>query len=828
MKLQLVFVLLLLSVCSFGQQTKVYGIVRDALTNEPLPFVKVQFLDSKIGTLTDDNGMYRIETYYATDSIQFSFTGYINVRKKVIRDKEQEINILLPVLTTEIEEVTVRPPDEFPSTTLHKKVIAHKHINNREKLESYEYELYNKIQLDLNNIGEKFDNKGIVKKLDLVMNYLDSADNGKNYLPVLLSETVSDFYFQNNPKKKREIIHGTHITGVDNLQLYQLLGDMYLDINIYDNSINLFNKAFISPVANNARSFYRFYLEDSTFIENQWCYKLRFVPKRTGDMTFQGEMWIHDTTYAVKQISCNVSPWANINYVQDLYFEHYFKMVKPEVWMMTKEKMIVDINVTRNTVLYGFYARKLSSRKDFVINEKRPEDFFRSDNTVELVDSAKIRDDVFWMKRRHEPLSNQEEGIREMIDSLQNISLFKTLKRLTYFVSTGYYPIGKIEIGNAYALMSVNPVETFRTALALRTSNAFSRRLEFGGRIAYGFGDEEFKYGLSTRYNITPKKRGMLTTYYSYDIEQIGQSPNAATVGSTFGTLFRTGPLDKLTFVKKAGFNLEKDIKKDIILYGGFEWKEFTALGVANYVRLNDLNQFDTINTIRTSEFIARLRWTKDEEFIGGSFDRTSIRSRYPIFSVQGIFGVKGLFGGNYNYQKLEFQMDHHRLIGVLGRIRYGVNAGYVFGTTAYPFLKVHEGNQSYWLSTAAFNKLNFFEFVSDRYVGAYIENHWEGLFFDRIPLIKKLKWRLVTSGRITYGAISDRHLEEMLLPDFTKQFGKVPYAEAAVGIENIFKFVRVDLVWRITHNEPQLPDQSLTEYRLQSLGIRARFWFNF
>ena len=209
------------------------------------------------------------------------------------------------------------------------------------------YELYNKIQLDLNNIGEKFDNKGIVKKLDLVMNYLDSADNGKNYLPVLLSETLSDFYFQNNPKKKREIIHGTHITGVDNLQLYQLLGDMYLDINIYDNSINLFNKAFISPVANNARSFYKFYLEDSTFIEDQWCYKLRFVPKRTGDMTFEGEMWIHDTTYAVKQVSGSISPWANINYVKALYFEQHFDMVAPEVWMLTKEKLFADFNITK-------------------------------------------------------------------------------------------------------------------------------------------------------------------------------------------------------------------------------------------------------------------------------------------------------------------------------------------------------------------------------------------------------------------------------------------------------------------------------------------------
>jgi hypothetical protein len=811
--------LVLISFSSFAQQTKVKGMVWDAVNNQPMPFVKVQFQNSKIGTLTDTLGRFFIETYYATDSLVFSAVGFNTYSFKVVKDQEQEITVRMSNRMNEMEEVKVLPPDEFPSTTLHKRVIANKYINNREKLLSYEYELYNKIQLDLNNIGDKFTERGIVKRLDLVMDYLDSNDHGKSYLPVILSESISKFYFKNNPKKRKEIVSATRITGIDNLQMNQFLGDMYLDINIYDNTITLFNKSFVSPVSNFARSYYRFYLEDSTFIDNQWCYKLKFVPKRTGDATFEGEMWIHDTTYAVKQISATISPGTNINYIQDLYFEHHFDQVANEVWMLTKEKMIVDVKITKNTAVYGFYGRKLSTRKAFVINEEHPADFYRAESTVEILDSAKIRDDAYWIAHRHEPLSTQEVGIDNMIDSLNEVTFFKALKNLSYFATTGYYPLGKVEIGSAFSLISFNPVEDFRTALALRTSNNFSRRLELGGKIAYGFGDEKFKYGVNIRYNITPKKRGMLTTYYRYDIEQIGQSPTAASIGSTFGTLFRTGPLDKLTMVKKAGVNLEKDIKKDLILYGGFEWKEFTALGLANYVKYNpSSNIYDTLSKITSSEFIARIRWTKNEEFISGSFDRTSVGSKYPILSLQGIFGVKGLLGGNYTYQKIEFLMEHSRQIGVLGRIRYGVNAGYVFGTTAYPFLKVHEGNQSYWLLTSTFNKLNFFEFISDKYVGGFVENHWEGLFFDRIPLIKKLQWRLVTTGRITYGAISSRHAAQMILPSFTKQFGNVPYAEVAVGIENIFKVGRVDLVWRVTHIDPGM----------SPLGIRARWALNF
>ncbi len=817
-KLRILFLLCLIQCSVYSQQTKVSGRVIDAQTGEGMPDVRVRFQNSKIGTLTDSLGFYTLQTYYATDSITYMMPEFNLVTKTVKKDQEQVIDVKLTEAIVDITEVTVKPPDEFPSTTLHKKVIAHKDINNKEKLSSYDYELYNKIQIDLNNIGDKFKDRDIVKRLDVVMNYLDSIDGGKTYLPVILSENISQFSYKNNPKKKRELVSATRISGIENLQLNQFLGEMYLDFNIYDNYLNIFQKAFISPVANFARNYYKFYLEDSMFIDNNWCYKLRFAPKRTGDMTFEGEMWINDTTYAVKSFKAKLSPWANINYVQDLYMEHQFDQVQPEVWMLTEEKMILDLKVTKGTKLYGFYGRKYSSRKNFVINKEHPDDYYKSDFTVEFADSAKIRDRDYWIAHRHIPLNDQENGIDNMVDSLNHDPFFKFLKNSTYMLATGYYPVGKIEIGSIYSLFSVNPVEKFRTGLAIRTSNAFSRRIEFGGRLYYGFGDERFKYGLTTRINITPKKRGLLILYGNRDIEQIGISPTAAAVGSTFSSLLRTGPLDKLTFVDKAGINLEKDLGKDFIIFGGFEWKEYTPLGLATYERRNEFGGLDTIRHIQSSEVTLRFRWCKDEEFISGNFDRTTLPSKFPILSVQGIFGIKGVFGSDYNYQKLEFAMEHNRNIGVLGRLRYGVNAGVVMGTVAYPFLKVHEGSQSYWLYTNSFNRMSYFEFISDRYVGGFIEQHWQGLLFDRIPLIKKLKWRLVTTGRITYGAISQRHNDVMIIPSFTKQFGGIPYAEASVGIENIFKLGRVDLVWRITHLAPGIPP----------LGIRARWSFAF
>ncbi len=815
----ILLILLCFQFTTLSQQTTINGVVTDLSTNEKLPYVSVRFLDSKIGTLTDSVGRFKLETYYATDSLRFSLSGFVTQTIRIKKDETQEVTIQLGILTDDLDEIVILTPDEFPSTKLHKRMVANKPINNKEKLNSYEYELYSKIQFDLSNLDDNFGKNGVVKRLDLIMDYLDSTTNGENYLPLILSENYSNFYFKNNPKIKKELIQGTQITGIDNLQINQFLGDMYLDVNIYDNIIDVFNKSFISPTSPIARSYYKFFLEDSSFIDNDWCYKLRFFPKRSGDLTFKGEMWINDTTYAIKLIKASIASDANLNYIQDLYLEHRFDQVEKEVWMLKEERLIANIKLTQKTKIYGIYARKNSTRRNYVINAKRDQEFYSTGNAIQVMDSAKIRPESYWQSVRTEQLTQQQEGIVDMVDSLNNLPFFQTLKNLTYFSTTGYYPLGKLEYGSAFTLVSFNQVEKFRTAFALRTSNNFSKRLELGGRVAYGFGDQRIKYGFTTRYNITPKKRGMMTAYYTYDIEQIGQSPTAASMGSTFATVLSTAPFDKLTFVKKAGISLEKDIKKDVVIFSAFDWKEFTPLGLANYLKLNQntgLN--DTISNIRTAEMTARFRWTKDEEFLAGQFDRTSLRSVFPILSIQAIFGIKGIGGSQYNYQKLEFQLEHNAQVGILGRMRYGAIAGYIFGNTAYPLLKVHEGNQSLWLLTSAFNKLNFLEFISDRYVGAFIENHWEGLLFDRIPINKKLKWRLLTTGRVAYGAISARHEQEMLIPTFVKRFGNVPYVESSVGIENIFKALRVDLVWRMTHQIPGI----------SPLGVRARISLNF
>jgi len=404
------------------------------------------------------------------------------------------------------------------------------------------------------------------------------------------------------------------------------------------------------------------------------------------------------------------------------------------------------------------------------------------------------------------------------VDSLNNNPYFKMLKNMTYLLTTGYYVVNKIEIGNAFGLVSTNPIEKFRVALALRTSNNFSRRIELGGRVAYGFGDDKFKYNSTVRLHLSRQKRTLLSMYYNNDLDQLGQAINGVTVGSTFGTIFRTGPLDKLSFVSKTGFNISRDVKKDLILSGGFELREIESLGRANFVRLNSENVLgDTVRSLRTAEVSGAIRWARGEEFVSGAFDRTSIKSLSPIFMFKATFGIKGMIDSDYEYQRLEFFMDHNRPIGIFGHILYGVNAGKYFGRAAFPFLKIHEGNQSYYLVANTFNKLNFYEFISDQWVTAYAEQHFDGFILDRVPLMKKLKWRSVVGARATYGTISDATAVDIALPSFSKRFNNTPYAEASVGIENILKVFRVDVVWRLTHLTPGM----------NPIGVRARFAIN-
>ncbi|MFT6137690.1 MAG: hypothetical protein ACJAUJ_000775, partial [Salibacteraceae bacterium] len=297
----------------FSQKTIIKGKVFDNETKESLPFVNVAFKNSKIGTTTDLDGNFSLETYYATDSLSASFVGYKLMSLKVEKDESQTLNFAMQSGAQELSEVVVIADKKYvdPAVSLMEKVVANKKINDRKKLDAYEYEVYNKVEFDLNNIDEDFKNRKAWKPFKFIFDYLDTTDSSP-YLPILMTESMSNYYFTRIPKRKKEIIKATKISGLENESLQQFLGDMYQNINIYDNYIMIFNKSFVSPVANLGPISYHYYLLDSMDIDNHKCYKIKYIPRREYELNFSGHLWIADTTYAVKRVEATISKNANI------------------------------------------------------------------------------------------------------------------------------------------------------------------------------------------------------------------------------------------------------------------------------------------------------------------------------------------------------------------------------------------------------------------------------------------------------------------------------------------------------------------------------------
>lgn len=785
----------------FAQKTVITGKIYDAETKESLPFVNVAFKGSKIGTTTDIDGAYSLDTYYAEDSLMASFIGYKPMAKAVMRDKTQEIDFFLEPGSVSLGEVVINAKDfENPAHIILKKIIKNKPINNREKLDSYEYEVYNKIEFDLNNLSKKFTERKIFKDFDFIFDRIDSTTE-KVALPFFMTESLSDYYYQRQPKGRKEIIHGTKISGIENESITQFLGQMYLDVNIYDNSLGIFGKNFVSPISNYGLLFYQYYLVDSMYIDNKWCYRLDFNPKNENELVFKGHFWVNDTTYAIKEIDARILKSANINFITDLRVSHQYQEVEREVWMLTRESILADFTIVEGEM--GFYGKKLTTYRDFVINEPKESAFYGGAEHVISESQINEKSDEYWQEVRHETITSDQQAIYDMVDSLKTNPRFMTYVDVVNFLILGYKVEGPVEIGPVFTFLSYNDVEGVRPKFGLRTSNDFSTQLLLEGYLAYGLRDKRFKYMLGGQYFLSKKPRQIVGAYYSEDLELIGQVPNLFPRDHWIQFLTSRNPQNRLLLNKQARIFTEREWFTGFSSRLEFKRRDLAPRGDWQFERNEIINgevQTVNISSIITSEVSVGVRFAYRENFVEGEFERVSLGSTWPIFSANIDFGVPGIFGSEYQYQKLTASITDKIPIGPFGTLRYNLEGGRSWQALPYVLQFVHAGSESIFQNSNAFNTMNYFEFVSDQYVSLRAEHHFDGLFFNKIPLFQKLKWRELVGVNAIYGNFSDQNLDLMTLPDRTFTFDTRPFMEAYVGIENIFKFVRIDAIWRLTY----------------------------
>lgn len=808
--------------CGFSQTTTVKGKIADAITREPLPFVNLIFKGTSVGASTDIEGNYSMSTELKVDSIIISYVGYNKVTRAIKPGVSQEINI---GLKQGVELVTVEvKAGENPAWRILRKIVANKNNNDREKLESYEYSVYNKVEFDLNNISEDFKKTKLLKPFSFIFDNIDSSNaKEKPYLPLFMTEALSDFYFRKNPKTRNEFIKASKVAGLQNESVSQFMGDMYQNVNIYDNTIQVFGKDFISPISDNALLFYKFYLIDSVVIDGHKCYQLQFKPKRKQELTFTGNLWAADTTFGIVQIEMSIASDANINFINTTNVVQQYTYID-SVWMMQKERLVIDFNpfpidMKKKSVM-GIYGRKTASYSNFKINQPREDKFYSLTENLKVAEDAFKKPESYWEENRLDSLTKNEKQIYHMVDTLQTLPIYHTWVDVLQIFVTGYKVKGNFEYGPYYNMVSYNEIEGTRFRFGGRTSNKFSRWYELNGYAAYGTKDEKFKYSLGLRAFISKKPRAIVGMTYKNDNEILGQSQNGFTTDNILASVFRVTPLRNLTNTREVNAYIERE------WFTGFKSKlsivnrQMFPLADFHYEYNKTPTSTAFLDKITTSEIRFLTRLAYNEKYVQGEFSRVALGvTKYPIIQAQYTLGVKNLFGGNYDYQKLVVNWDHRVRISPIGYFDYVFEYGKVWGQVPYPLLELHGGNETYIYDLYAYNSMNYYEFVSDEYGSVNFLHHFDGFFLNKIPLMRKLKWREVVGGKALIGRVNDKNRELLIFPNHLYDLRKGPYLEASVGIENIFKVFRIDAVWRLSY---------LDHPKAQPFTIKGSLQFNF
>ena len=794
---------------SLGIDAQIYtlsGKVFDSETKEPLPFVPVMLKGTTIGATTDFDGNYLITTSKLSDSLICSYVGFKRMTRSIKRGQCQMVNFPLVAEGYNLGEVVINP-GENPAHRIIRNVIANKPFNNKRKLEAYQYESYNKVEFDLSRIPKEMREKKIFKPIQFVFDNVDSINSGeKPSLPIFITESLSELYYRSNPSLRKEIIKASKVTGIENTSISAIMGDMYQNINIYDNNILVFGKDFASPISDNGLFYYKYYLEDSVYIGNTRCYHIRFKSKRPQELCFSGNMWISDSTWAVKRLEMSIPKGANINFINNANIIQEFTKID-STWMLSKDRLVIDFAMNEKQI--GVYGRKTTSYKNFTINQPKEVKFYEFGDKIIVEDDASKKTDEFWDANRHDSLSIREKKIYHMIDTIKTLPIYRTwVDILTIFVS-GYKKVNNFEIGPYFNLLSYNRIEGPRIRFGGRTSSKFSRWYELNGYLAYGFKDEKFKYGIGFKSFITKTPhRQLVGMNYKSDYEILGQSQNGFSQDNLFASLFRTSPLTNLTRVDNTEAWYQREWMEGLTSKVSLVGRTITPLILNAYQYYKRDGSVASKENIRNTEARLNVRFAYKEKFLNGDFSRISLGTKWPVIQLNYAKSLQNAFQGEYDYQKVALNLsDRVRLVSLLGYTDYTLEAGQIFGTLPYPLMELHGGNETYVYDYMAYNMMKYYEFASDRYASIGVFHHFEGLLFNKIPLVKKLKWREVVTCKALWGSVNEKNKKTILFPSTLSALGNEPYVEVSAGIENIFKLFRVDALWRSTYLKPRAID---------------------
>ncbi len=813
--LKRLFLVLIPLVSFFGslraQETIVSGKVTDASTGDPIPFVNVVFKGTSIGMTTDFDGKFRIKALALQkgDSITATYIGYKPRSKKIRRGITQVVNIQLQEDVTNLQEIVIKS-GENPAFPILRKVVDNKYLNDKRKLSAYEHDTYSKMEIDADNISDKMRERKIMKKIAQVLDSMDriAGEDGKPILPLFISESVSKIYYRDNPSLKKEFIFKNKINGVmgDDYGdlLSQVVGPSIQDYNFYSNWLNFGQKAFVSPIADGWRAYYDYELLDSATLDGHFCYRLDFFPKSPQALAFTGNMWITKEEYAIKQIDATMGSTANINFIEKIKIQHEYEKVEGGAWLPVKSRVLIDVGeLTKNSA--GLLAKFYVSNKNFVVNKPKPPSFF--DRAIEKAEDANLEEgDKTWDSLRHDPLTVTEQSVYHMIDTIKNIPIVRSYVDILKLIINGYYKTGKVFIGPYLGVVAWNNQEGIRLQAGFKTNIKFSKKWVLGAQLAYGFHDQQVKYQAFVKSILDRKRWTTFTIRSRYDLNRIGLDEDYVTDFPLFLYASRWGRYDKSFYFHEYRAIFERELFKGFTQRVAIRQFDFDPIYPFEYLtKPQDGIASPLSSTFQTSEVFFESRYARDQIFLQNDNDRIGLESkRWPVFTIRYTHGFKSSLG-DFEYDKIRLNISKRVKMGPLGNGYFNLTGEQIFGRLPYPLLNVALGNQSPIYAPINFNMLRFGELASDQSASLQYRQNFEGLFLNSLPLIQKLKWRLLATANVLVGSLNQAN--GGLIQQPTEQIHRVyaldptrPYLELGYGVENIFKFLRVDFIHRLSY----------------------------
>jgi hypothetical protein len=794
---------------SFAQPISFSGTVIDGHTKEPVGYASVYFARSGIGKTTDSAGQFSFAlSNFKDDTLKVSFVGFEIYKIPISQlQNNKTLNIQLERGGTRGEVIIKSKWNR--GLYLWKKIMSRKKQYNRYDLGNFSYEAYNKLEIDIKNFNvNKAKKNFIFKNFSFVFDNLDSTSESSPFLPAYLIESVSDYAYQNTPKKFYENIKASKTKGFNNESFAKLLGVMNQNVSIYSNYVNVMDKDFISPFNDNADAYYIFTVPDTQMVNGAKQYHFVFRPKRAGQNTFEGDAWVTEKTYQIHKISMYLGKDANINFIDRISVFQEFIPVNDSVIFLNRDKFFADFRALGKNSL-TLIGRKTTSYRDIVINSDSLTAAFKEQHIEELLKTEKTvtqKTDSAWNELRHDSLSKNEKAIYTTIDKLLEMPKFKKLERNLKFVVSGYRNIGKFEIGPWFNWISANQWEGTRFRFDLGTNKKLMKNVYLHGYMAYGLKDKKLKGQAEALWIINREpKRISLHLSYQNDVDN-GISQVGEVSQDNIFTLAIRKPNITRKFINVRDLRIEvfNDLGKGFSTEWFVSHRQYTPL-----LNLPPLSTFSVNNgatPLTNFELAVKLRFAYLERFLETTYNRYSLGTKYPIVEIMFAKGFAGVFNSTYNYSKYSLTVKDNLKISPYGTLSYKVFGGKIFGSMPFTNLENHPGNDIFYYNRNTFNLMNRFEYLSDQYAGARLEHNIGSGLFRFIPVTRKLKWRQFWNARALWGSLSEKNdavNNVTVIPALKKETFKTlngkTYIELGTGIDNIFKIFRIDFVWRIS-----------------------------